>query len=37
MAWTSHDEPFNFEGRFTHRRTVNSGRGPTSSRIRRSG
>ncbi len=22
-AWTSHDEPFNFEGKFTHRRTVN--------------
>jgi len=22
-AWTSHDEPFNFEGQFTHRRTVN--------------
>ncbi|MEX0753083.1 MAG: LLM class flavin-dependent oxidoreductase [Xanthobacteraceae bacterium] len=22
-AWTSHDGPFNFEGRFTHRRTVN--------------
>ena len=22
-AWTSHDEPFNFEGRFTHRRAVN--------------
>ncbi len=22
-AWTSHDEPFNFESRFTHRRTVN--------------
>lgn len=22
-AWTSHEEPFNFEGRFTHRRSVN--------------
>jgi len=22
-AWTSHDGPFNFEGRFTHRRSVN--------------
>ena len=22
-AWTSHDEPFNFEGRFTRRRKVN--------------
>ena len=22
-AWTSHDEPFNFEGRFTQRRSVN--------------
>ncbi len=22
-AWTSHGEPFNFEGRFTHRRTIN--------------
>ncbi len=22
-AWTSHDEPFNFEGQFTHRRAVN--------------
>ena len=22
-AWTSHDEPFNFEGAFTHRRAVN--------------
>ena len=22
-AWTSHDEPFNFEGKFTHRRAVN--------------
>ena len=22
-AWTSHDEPFNFEGMFTHRRAVN--------------
>ena len=22
-AWTTHDEPFNFEGRFTHRRAVN--------------
>ena len=22
-AWTSHDGPFNFEGRFTHRRVVN--------------
>jgi alkanesulfonate monooxygenase SsuD/methylene tetrahydromethanopterin reductase-like flavin-dependent oxidoreductase (luciferase family) len=22
-AWTSHDEPFNFEGKFTHRRAIN--------------
>ena len=22
-AWTTHDEPFNFEGAFTHRRAVN--------------
>ncbi|HEY4721154.1 MAG TPA: LLM class flavin-dependent oxidoreductase, partial [Anaerolineae bacterium] len=22
-AWTSHDGPFNFEGRFTHRRVIN--------------
>ncbi len=22
-AWTTHDEPFNFEGQFTHRRAVN--------------
>jgi alkanesulfonate monooxygenase SsuD/methylene tetrahydromethanopterin reductase-like flavin-dependent oxidoreductase (luciferase family) len=23
QAWKSHDEPFNFEGHFTHRRTIN--------------
>jgi alkanesulfonate monooxygenase SsuD/methylene tetrahydromethanopterin reductase-like flavin-dependent oxidoreductase (luciferase family) len=36
-AWTSHDGPFNWEGKYFHHRQVNIWPRPTRSRTRRSG